>query len=196
MASVAADVPNVDAARSSKWRILVPIAVGAAVAALLGVVLWVWTGSKAPDTAAATTASAASSSASAVSSAGPDPAAQPPAQNDAAVSDAAPVDAKPEEKPEEKPDDALVSFSCTPACDEVVCDNKKVSGHESGVRLQSGSHSCQGKAAGYVTMTDKFTVKAGEDMKREMKLSKPASQPARAAPAKTCTDIFSCHENK
>jgi hypothetical protein len=82
--------------------------------------------------------------------------------------------------------DALVRFSCDPACDRVQCDGKKVSDPAEGVRLSPGAHRCVGSKAGYTPARDSFRVKAGEDLSRDLRLNKVRYTARPPAPAKTC----------
>ena len=186
-AAAAVPIPD-EEPRSSNLKVLVPIGIGAVIAILVGIVLVIFLGGDKPPAKTAHSAPASASAAvPAVASATPTSSAAP-SEQDAGVAAAAAADAAPQADvpdaaaPEAKPTDALVTFACTPKCDEVVCDSKKVSDPQAGVRLAAGRHTCQGKAAGYTAASDSFTVVAGEDIKRELKLNKIQQTSAPPAP--------------
>lgn len=138
----------------------------AAVIVVVVIVAGVWTfaggsDSKAPDEAVASATSSASAVASVVSAPTvPEPPPEPP-----------------------PPKDALVKFVCTPECEKIECGTVTVNDLKEGIRLEPGEYTCQASANGYKTAEDKFEVKAGQDLEREIKLEKipvvkaPVKQP-------------------
>jgi serine/threonine-protein kinase len=184
-APAAASLPDTEEIipKKSSAKILIPVAIGGALAFVAVLALGGWflfSGDDSDVPASGTSA-------------------EPPASTPPVVPEAAPpepdaaVAATPDAAPVEKPKDALITFSCTPECEEVWCDNKKVDDPKEGVRLADGRHTCLGKTAGYNPAKDTFTVKAGEDMKRELTMNKIVySAPPRTgpAPAKTCGTLL------
>jgi len=183
-------LPSASAASSGSSGKTIAVVAGVVVVAAVaaGGALLYWSGAFSPKTPVATAGSADAPA----QSASTDPATSAEPAGSAAAQDTKPDEPKPDEpkpdepKPEEKPKDALVTFACSPACDEVMCDGKKVDDPAAGVRLESGSHSCTAKAAGHNPTTDKFNVTAGEDVKRELKLTKRVAGPPPKAPPKAC----------
>ena len=174
--------------KKSGAMILIPIAVGGALAlvALLAFGGWFLFGRTSDASVAAANAAASASAAAAAASASAEAAAATDAAagDNAAVDAAAPEDAAVEA---EAPKDALVTFACDPECAEIWCDNKRISDVKEGVRLTGGKHTCLGKNPGYIPAKDTFEVKPGEDAKRELKLRKiVATGPGPAATKKTC----------
>ncbi len=167
--------------KKSAAKLLIPIAVGGALAfvAVLALGAWFVFGGDDPasDEPPAATASATASTPAPVQ----EPEVKAPAVEEAGV---------PEAAPEEKPTDALVTFACTPDCEEVVCNNKKVEDPSAGVRLKEGRHTCTGSAKGHVPAKDTFTVKAGEDVRRELTLNKIRYSAPAPKPAKTCGTLL------
>ena len=82
-----------------------------------------------------------------------------------------------------------MTFACTPNCEQVKCDGKKVD-LEEGVRLEEGRHTCIGTIKGYMPAKKTFTVKAGEDTKLDLKLQKIRYTPRPPRPAKTCGTLL------
>lgn len=92
----------------------------------------------------------------------------PPAASSAAAEPTPPT-------PEAK--DSLVTISCDPGCDAVVCDKKPVPDPAAGVRLGPGAHSCVGKKAGYAAATVTFTTTPGTDAPQTLALNKLPDPP-------------------
>jgi serine/threonine-protein kinase len=85
--------------------------------------------------------------------------------------------------PPAKPTDGLVKLACNPDCDEVKCDGKVVEQPGEGVRLEAGKHACTGSKKGYVSKTERFEVKAGDEQSKTLKLAKvPEGPPAGGPP--------------
>ncbi|HNS95795.1 MAG TPA: protein kinase [Polyangiaceae bacterium] len=182
-APAAAVMPDTDEIefKKSPNKLLIPVLIGAAMAfvVLLGIGAWyLFSGKDTP----APAVSSASASAPTVATTVPE-AAPPEPEKEASA---------PEAAPEEKPKDALITFSCTPECEEIWCDNKKVADFKDGVRLAGGNHICLGKTKGYNPAKDSFTVTPGEDMKRELTLVKTvySAPPSQPPPAKTCGTLL------
>jgi cytoskeletal protein RodZ len=113
-----------------------------------------------PNTAASASAAPTASVAAIATSATPVEA--PPAATSAAP---AVVEAK----------DALITLTCEPACDAVVCDKKPVANAAAGVRLLPGTHTCTGRKAGFASATITFTTTAGSDGAQTLTLTKNAA---------------------
>lgn len=112
------------------------------------------------------------------------PAAPPPASAEAPAASASAT------PPPASATDAQVTFACTPECDEIKCDGKKIDG--ASVRLAPGKHVCVATKKDHVPSTDRFTTKAGEDLSRPITMTKlPEPAVGAAAPAKKkCTGTF------
>jgi hypothetical protein len=66
--------------------------------------------------------------------------------------------------------DALVTFSCKPACDKIECDGNTLPSPTEGVRLSDGPHVCKASAERHLVKRESFTVVAGKDQRREIAL--------------------------
>ncbi len=177
------------AAKKKSSGLLVPVAIGGGLAALTVLVLggwYAWSHLRA-SAATAKPTSTVQPSATVAASAAPPVATTSAAPTETAS--AAPVEsAAPDAAAPEEPKDALVKFECTPGCDEIKCDDKAVDDPAAGVRLEAGKHTCTAKKDGYLSRTQTFAVKAGEDTTRKFELPKlgKAGGGGGPAPAKTC----------
>lgn len=158
--------------KKSKLPLVLGLLFGVGALAAIGVLLFVFVLNPNPDkpdapdgTAPATSGSVAAPTPPTSETAAPS---TPPAASSAA---AEPTPAPPEAK------DSLVTLSCDPGCDSVVCDKKPVADPTAGVRLGPGAHSCVGKKAGYAPSTVTFTTAAGTDAPQTLTLSKLADPP-------------------
>jgi eukaryotic-like serine/threonine-protein kinase len=168
--------------KSGGAKLIIPIAIGGGLAfvAVLGIGAWlVFGGDDAPTPAGSASAASVAPPTSA--------AAEDAAAPEAAAPEAAPEDAAPDV---EATKDALVTFACNPECEDVVCDGKKVEDIGAGVKLEEGKHTCVGKRKGYLPAKDTFSVKAGEDTKLDLKLSKIRYKAPPPRPAKTCGTLL------
>lgn len=166
-----------------KTKLLIPVAIGGALALVTVIAMagWMLAGSSSPDPKPAATATP-TQSASAVASASASAEDPTPAAPTAQASANEQPDAAPPE-----PTDALVRFECKPECEAIKCDGEDVQDPASGVRLEAGKHTCVGSRKGYVSRTDTFVVKAGEDMTRSVYLARQGPAPVRPpSPARTC----------
>jgi hypothetical protein len=89
-------------------------------------------------------------------------------------------------------DESAVQLECTPGCDQmtvVVCDGKKLSLVNGGLKLEPGKHVCMFQATGYAVRQYEFEVKQGETLERSVILT-PRRAPVQPAPAEA--DPQSC----
>jgi serine/threonine-protein kinase len=169
------------APKKSGPKLLIPIAIGGALAFVAVLALGAWFIFGGDDPASGESSAATASGTASAPVPVKEPEVKAPEVEEAGV---------PEAAPEEKPTDALVTFACTPDCEEVVCNNKKVEDPSAGVRLKEGRHTCTGSAKGHVPAKDTFTVKAGEDVRRELTLNKIRYTAPAPQPAKTCGTLL------
>jgi serine/threonine protein kinase len=165
--------------------VVVPVVIGGglaliAVVAVGGWFAWSRIGAPKPaTTASATAANTAPASAPTATVSAPATA--------VTASAAPPTSADADAGAPEEPKDALVKFECDPGCDEIKCDDAVVEDPSAGVRLPAGKHRCTAKKEGYVSRTQTFSVKAGEETTRKFDLPKQVRGGGGGpAPAKTC----------
>jgi serine/threonine-protein kinase len=182
-AAPASEMDDLELFQKPKSKILVPAIVGGALALVAVIALVIWLVFGGEDTSSASLPAASSAAAIASTQ---EPESKPAVQEEAGAAEAAP------EAAPEKPTDALVSFLCTPDCEQVVCGQTKVDNPKEGVRLEPGKYTCTATTKGYTQATDSFTVTAGEDLKREITLKKVVVQytPPTPKPAKTCGTLL------
>jgi hypothetical protein len=74
--------------------------------------------------------------------------------------------------------DAEVALSCSPDCDEISIDGKKLDDPSKPVTLSAGSHKVSVAKAGFASQTDTIKVEAGKRFEKQYKLAAKATAPA------------------
>jgi eukaryotic-like serine/threonine-protein kinase len=165
--------PSFDPAGGGNSKKL-PIIIGGAVAgvAILAIVLYLVLGGKKPEEGDLPIAISDSAAPTAASNAPPP---EPPPTAPAT------------ETPPPAAADGEVMIKCSPACDEIKIDDKKIEDVKNPTKIAAGSHKISLSKSGYTTVEEDITVEAGKKFEKEFKLTAAPKETATAPTPPTTT---------
>jgi eukaryotic-like serine/threonine-protein kinase len=166
--------PSFDAAGGGRSKNL-PVIIGVAAVVLIGGALGAWAifGGKKTEEGDLPIAISESASPTAASNTPPPPEPPPTAPASAEVAASA--------------GEGEVLIKCSPGCDEIKIDDKKIEDPKKATKIAAGPHKVILSKTGYQTLEEEITVETGKKFEKEFKLTAEPKETTSAPPPTTTT---------